>query len=68
MLSQVGRAGKRDEHVVFLGWEPHPMNANHKMAYLEGGDDWFGRIWAVRRSSRTFGKAMWTSARMSASC
>lgn len=42
MLSQVGRAGKRDEDVVFLGWEPHPMNANHKMAYLEGGDDWFG--------------------------
>lgn len=42
MLSQVGRAARRDEHVVFLGWEPHPMNANYKMAYLEGGDDWFG--------------------------
>lgn len=42
MLAQVGRAVKRDEHVVFLGWEPHPMNANYKMAYLEGGDDWFG--------------------------
>lgn len=42
MLSQVGRAARRDEHVVFLGWEPHPMNANYDMAYLEGGDDWFG--------------------------
>ena len=28
--------------MVFLGWEPHPMNANFDIAYLEGGDDWFG--------------------------
>ncbi len=42
MLAQVARATKRDEHVVFLGWEPHPMNANFKMAYLSGGDDIFG--------------------------
>ena len=42
MLAQVARATKRDEHVVFLGWEPHPMNANFKMAYLAGGDDVFG--------------------------
>jgi glycine betaine/proline transport system substrate-binding protein len=28
--------------VVFLGWEPHPMNANHDMVYLAGGDDFFG--------------------------
>lgn len=42
MLSQVARATKRDNWVVFLGWEPHPMNANHDMAYLDGGDDWFG--------------------------
>jgi len=42
MLSQVGRAVKRKEWVVFLGWEPHPMNANFDMAYLSGGDDWFG--------------------------
>ena len=27
---------------MFLGWEPHPMNANHEMTYLTGGDDWFG--------------------------
>ncbi|HKL70616.1 choline ABC transporter substrate-binding protein [Salibaculum sp.] len=42
MLAQVGRASERDEPVVFLGWEPHPMNANYEMTYLEGGDDWFG--------------------------
>jgi glycine betaine/proline transport system substrate-binding protein len=42
MLSQVGRAVRRNEWVVFLGWEPHPMNANHDMAYLSGGDDFFG--------------------------
>ena len=42
MLSQVARAVKRKNPVVFLGWEPHPMNANFKMAYLTGGDDYFG--------------------------
>lgn len=42
MLAQVGRANDRDEPVVFLGWEPHPMNANYDMTYLTGGDDWFG--------------------------
>jgi len=42
MLAQVARAEDRDEAVVFLGWEPHPMNANFDMTYLPGGDDWFG--------------------------
>jgi len=42
MLSQVERAIRRDEWIVFLGWEPHPMNANFDMRYLAGGDDWFG--------------------------
>ena len=42
MLAQVGRAVKDGEHIVFLGWEPHPMNANYDMAYLSGGDDVFG--------------------------
>ncbi|NNE80763.1 MAG: choline ABC transporter substrate-binding protein [Silicimonas sp.] len=42
MLSQVSRSDRRDEPVVFLGWEPHPMNANFELTYLEGGDDWFG--------------------------
>jgi glycine betaine/proline transport system substrate-binding protein len=42
MLSQVARAVKNKEWVVFLGWEPHPMNANYEMAYLSGGDEYFG--------------------------
>ena len=42
MLAQVTRADRRGEPIVFLGWEPHPMNANFDMSYLEGGDDWFG--------------------------
>ena len=42
MLSQVARAVKKKKHIVFLGWEPHPMNANFKMGYLTGGDAIFG--------------------------
>jgi len=42
MLAQVKRAARRDNWIVFLGWEPHPMNANFDMTYLSGGDDWFG--------------------------
>jgi glycine betaine/proline transport system substrate-binding protein len=42
MLAQVTRAAKRKEWIVFLGWEPHPMNAKYDMAYLTGGDDYFG--------------------------
>jgi glycine betaine/proline transport system substrate-binding protein len=42
MLSAVARAERGKEHIVFLGWEPHPMNSNFDIAYLEGGDDVFG--------------------------
>jgi glycine betaine/proline transport system substrate-binding protein len=42
MLAQVERATKRKEPIVFLGWEPHPMNTKYKIKYLEGGDDIFG--------------------------
>ncbi len=42
MLSAVAKAARNKDHLVFLGWEPHPMNANFEMAYLEGGDDVFG--------------------------
>ncbi|MCZ7596862.1 MAG: choline ABC transporter substrate-binding protein [Gammaproteobacteria bacterium] len=42
MLAQVSRADRRGEPVIFLGWEPHPMNANFELTYLAGGDDWFG--------------------------
>jgi len=42
MLAQVARADKRKEPIVFLGWEPHPMNTKFHMTYLSGGDDYFG--------------------------
>jgi glycine betaine/proline transport system substrate-binding protein len=42
MLSQVKRMTRRNKAIVFLGWAPHPMNANFELAYLEGGDDFFG--------------------------
>ncbi len=42
MLSQVARVKRKKADIVFLGWEPHPMNANFDMKYLEGGDDFFG--------------------------
>ncbi|WP_027847695.1 choline ABC transporter substrate-binding protein [Marinospirillum minutulum] len=42
MLSEVQRAERRNNWVVFLGWEPHPMNSNFAIEYLDGGDDWFG--------------------------
>jgi glycine betaine/proline transport system substrate-binding protein len=42
MLAQVARASRGEDPIVFLGWEPHPMNANFELTYLSGGDDWFG--------------------------
>jgi glycine betaine/proline transport system substrate-binding protein len=42
MLAEVARADNEGKAIIFLGWEPHPMNANFKMTYLTGGDDFFG--------------------------
>ena len=42
MLAQVDRLTGRDKPIVFLAWEPHPMNANYALTYLTGGDDFFG--------------------------
>jgi glycine betaine/proline transport system substrate-binding protein len=42
MMSAVAKATKDKEPIVFLGWEPHPMNSNFELAYLSGGDDVFG--------------------------
>ena len=42
MLAEVARTTGEGKPIVFLGWEPHPMNANFKMTYLTGGDDVFG--------------------------
>lgn len=42
MLAEVSNHDTDGKAIVFLGWEPHPMNANYKMSYLTGGDDFFG--------------------------
>ncbi|MFK1548900.1 choline ABC transporter substrate-binding protein [Pseudomonas aeruginosa] len=42
MLSQVERAIRRNDPILFLGWEPHPMNTRFKIKYLTGGDNFFG--------------------------
>ena len=42
MLAQVERSQRRKEDIVFLGWEPHPMNTKFSIKYLSGGDDVFG--------------------------
>ncbi|MBJ9977060.1 choline ABC transporter substrate-binding protein [Pseudomonas sp. S75] len=42
MLSQVDKDQRKGQGIVFLGWEPHPMNTRFKMQYLTGGDAYFG--------------------------
>lgn len=42
MLAAVAKATEAGNPIVFLAWEPHPMNANFKLTYLTGGDDLFG--------------------------
>ncbi|MGB3416478.1 MAG: choline ABC transporter substrate-binding protein [Mesorhizobium sp.] len=42
MLAQVDKSVPKKEWVVFLGWEPHPMNMTLQMEYLSGGDIEFG--------------------------
>jgi glycine betaine/proline transport system substrate-binding protein len=42
MLAQVERAYHDKKPVVFLAWEPHPMNMRFDLKYLSGGDEVFG--------------------------
>ena len=42
MLAEVAKDDQAQKPIIFLGWEPHPMNANFKMTYLTGGDAFFG--------------------------
>ncbi len=42
MLSQVDRAKRAKKWIVFLAWEPHPMNMKYAPNYLAGGDAYFG--------------------------
>ncbi|NHN89019.1 glycine betaine ABC transporter substrate-binding protein [Acetobacter conturbans] len=42
MLGTVDRMIRQHKPVVFLGWEPHPMNERFAMHYLSGGSSIFG--------------------------
>ncbi|AYQ43995.1 glycine/betaine ABC transporter substrate-binding protein [Burkholderia lata] len=42
MLVELNRAVRDKQWIVFLAWEPHPMNAQYRINYLSGGDDVFG--------------------------
>jgi glycine betaine/proline transport system substrate-binding protein len=42
MLAEVQRDVARKKWIVFLAWEPHPMNVVYHITYLSGGDKYFG--------------------------
>ena len=42
MLTQVDKMTKGNEWIVFLAWEPHPMNLKFDLTYLSGGDQEYG--------------------------
>lgn len=42
MLTQVKKAVLKQDWILFQGWAPHPMNSAVPMAYLSGGDEWYG--------------------------
>ena len=42
MLAELSARVPNEKLMVFLGWEPHPMNTNFEMAYLSDADDYFG--------------------------
>lgn len=52
MLAQVARLYPDQKAVVFLGWEPHPMNANFSLKYLTGGEEFFGEEGVVNTVTR----------------
>jgi glycine betaine/proline transport system substrate-binding protein len=42
MLAEVERAIRNHAPIVFLAWDPHPMNMRFPIRYLSGGDASFG--------------------------
>jgi glycine betaine/proline transport system substrate-binding protein len=42
MLTQVEKMSKNQDWIVFLAWEPHPMNLKYDLTYLSGGDVEYG--------------------------
>jgi len=55
MLAEVDRMQRKKKHVVFLAWEPHPMNTKYSIRYLDG---------AVEGPAAAFGEStVYTSVR-----
>lgn len=56
MLAQVARAYAAHAPIVFLAWDPHPMNMQFDLRYLSGGDATFGpdyggaTVWTIARA------------------
>lgn len=44
MLAQVDRAARNGKWILFLAWEPHPMNVKFPLTYLSGADEFFGKL------------------------
>jgi glycine betaine/proline transport system substrate-binding protein len=42
MLAELERAYRARKPIVFVGWDPHPMNLRFQIDYLSGGDAVFG--------------------------
>jgi choline ABC transporter permease protein len=42
MLAELERRYRAHQPIVFVGWEPHPMNLRFQIEYLAGGDRVFG--------------------------
>ena len=42
MLAELDRAYRTHKPIVFVGWDPHPMNLRFPIQYLAGGDATFG--------------------------
>jgi len=55
MLAEVERSVATRSPIVFLAWEPHPMNMRFPIRYLSGGDATFGpnyggaTVWTLTR-------------------
>jgi choline ABC transporter choline binding protein len=68
MLAQVERAFRNKEPIVFLAWEPHPMNMRFDIKYLTGAMRFSARISAARPSTRTSARDTAPSVRTSDAC
>ena len=59
MLTQAEKAMKNNEWIIFLGWTPHPVMGDMKIAYLDGmGDSGFGAATVLYQRARGLYRGM----------